>query len=154
MTKHKGNSARLVGGVALGLQVPDVYQCFTKEMGVFSNPTSQNAPAKLRVAFEVRPLSRPLLQCAPPGCRSPYAHLLRSSPVSSTRLFDCQSSSPTHAISSFSHRRRLRLVYILFSQWLLISDFTSHSPSIPESSYSGSAHWSLLWSATRRITGG
>ena len=40
-------------GDAVGAQVPDVYQCFTKEMGVFSNPTSPNAPAKLRVAFEV-----------------------------------------------------------------------------------------------------
>ena len=39
--------------------MPDVYQCFTKEMGVFSNPTSPNAPAKLRVAFEVRPPARP-----------------------------------------------------------------------------------------------
>jgi len=41
---------RYTGGL-----VPDVYQCFTKEMGVFSNPTSPNAPAKLRVAFEVAP---------------------------------------------------------------------------------------------------
>ena len=44
------------------MQVPDVYQCFTKEMGVFSNPTSPNAPAKLRVAFEV---SRPLRSSHP-----------------------------------------------------------------------------------------
>jgi len=35
--------------------VPDVYQCFTKEMGVFANPTAPNSPAKLRVAFEVAP---------------------------------------------------------------------------------------------------
>merc|ERR1711966_21355 len=41
---------RYTGGL-----VPDVYQCFTKEMGVFSNPTSKAAPAKLRVAFEVAP---------------------------------------------------------------------------------------------------
>lgn len=35
--------------------VPDVYQCFTKEMGVFANPTAPKSPAKLRVAFEVAP---------------------------------------------------------------------------------------------------
>ena len=29
------------------------YRCFTKEMGVFANPTSKASPAKLRVAFEV-----------------------------------------------------------------------------------------------------
>merc|ERR1711966_295232 len=35
--------------------VPDVYQCFTKEMGVFATPTAPKSPAKLRVAFEVAP---------------------------------------------------------------------------------------------------
>jgi sedoheptulose-bisphosphatase len=35
--------------------VPDVYQQFTKRQGVFSNPTSKNAPAKLRLAFEAAP---------------------------------------------------------------------------------------------------
>lgn len=35
--------------------VPDVYQQFTKGMGVFANPTSKNAPAKLRLAFEAAP---------------------------------------------------------------------------------------------------
>jgi sedoheptulose-bisphosphatase len=35
--------------------VPDVYQQFTKRQGVFSNPTSKNAPAKLRIAFEAAP---------------------------------------------------------------------------------------------------
>merc|ERR1719453_1468259 len=34
---------RYTGGL-----VPDVYQCFTKEMGVFSNPTSPSAPSKAR----------------------------------------------------------------------------------------------------------
>jgi len=43
---------RYTGGL-----VPDVYQCFTKEMGVFANPTSQASPAKLRVAFEVAPFA-------------------------------------------------------------------------------------------------
>ena len=43
---------RYTGGL-----VPDVYQCFTKEMGVFANPTSKASPAKLRVAFEVAPFS-------------------------------------------------------------------------------------------------
>jgi len=35
--------------------VPDVYQQFTKEQGVFSNPTSAGSPAKLRLAFEAAP---------------------------------------------------------------------------------------------------
>jgi fructose-1,6-bisphosphatase len=35
--------------------VPDVYQQFTKEQGVFSNPTSETSPAKLRIAFEAAP---------------------------------------------------------------------------------------------------
>jgi len=35
--------------------VPDVYQQFTKEQGVFSNPTSKTSPAKLRLAFEAAP---------------------------------------------------------------------------------------------------
>eukprot|EP00816_Leptocylindrus_hargravesii_P012249 CAMPEP_0196806710 /NCGR_PEP_ID=MMETSP1362-20130617/6618_1 /TAXON_ID=163516 /ORGANISM="Leptocylindrus danicus, Strain CCMP1856" /LENGTH=369 /DNA_ID=CAMNT_0042180311 /DNA_START=65 /DNA_END=1174 /DNA_ORIENTATION=+ len=35
--------------------VPDVYQQFTKTQGVFSNPTSEGSPAKLRLAFEAAP---------------------------------------------------------------------------------------------------
>jgi hypothetical protein len=35
--------------------VPDVYQQFTKGMGVFCNPTSEKSPAKLRLAFEAAP---------------------------------------------------------------------------------------------------
>merc|ERR1712176_953193 len=35
--------------------VPDVYQQFTKGQGVFSNPTSEASPAKLRLAFEAAP---------------------------------------------------------------------------------------------------
>ncbi|KAG7342865.1 fructose-1,6-bisphosphatase [Nitzschia inconspicua] len=35
--------------------VPDCYMQFTKNMGVFCNPTSQASPAKLRVAFEAAP---------------------------------------------------------------------------------------------------
>jgi len=35
--------------------VPDVYQQFTKNQGVFSNPTSKESPAKLRLAFEAAP---------------------------------------------------------------------------------------------------
>merc|ERR1712118_135752 len=35
--------------------VPDVYQQFTKRQGVFSNPTSDSSPAKLRLAFEAAP---------------------------------------------------------------------------------------------------
>lgn len=35
--------------------VPDVYQQFTKQQGVFSNPTCESSPAKLRLAFEAAP---------------------------------------------------------------------------------------------------
>jgi sedoheptulose-bisphosphatase len=35
--------------------VPDVYQQFTKEQGIFTNPTSGSSPAKLRIAFEAAP---------------------------------------------------------------------------------------------------
>jgi len=35
--------------------VPDVYQQFTKGQGIFTNPTSENSPAKLRLAFEAAP---------------------------------------------------------------------------------------------------
>jgi sedoheptulose-bisphosphatase len=35
--------------------VPDVYQQFTKNMGIFTNPTSDASPAKLRLAFEASP---------------------------------------------------------------------------------------------------
>ena len=35
--------------------VPDIYQQFTKNQGVFSNPTSPKSPAKLRLAFEAAP---------------------------------------------------------------------------------------------------
>jgi len=41
---------RYTGGL-----VPDVYQQFTKGQGVFSNPTSETSPAKLRLAFEAAP---------------------------------------------------------------------------------------------------
>eukprot|EP00959_Pyramimonas_sp_CCMP1952_P034121 715201-Pyramimonas_sp.AAC.1 len=41
---------RYTGGL-----VPDVYQQFTKQQGVFSNPTSAKSPAKLRLAFEAAP---------------------------------------------------------------------------------------------------
>merc|ERR1719413_251122 len=35
--------------------VPDIFQQFTKGQGVFSNPTSETSPAKLRLAFEAAP---------------------------------------------------------------------------------------------------
>jgi len=35
--------------------VPDICQQFTKQMGVFANPTSDKSPAKLRLAFEAAP---------------------------------------------------------------------------------------------------
>jgi len=43
---------RYTGGL-----VPDVYQQFTKGQGVFANPTSTAAPAKLRLAFEAAPFA-------------------------------------------------------------------------------------------------
>jgi len=48
MTERK--TLRYTGGL-----VPDVYQQFTKNMGVFCNPTSAKSPAKLRLAFEAAP---------------------------------------------------------------------------------------------------
>lgn len=47
---EKRYTLRYSGGL-----VPDVYQQFTKNQGVFSNPTSQTSPAKLRLAFEASP---------------------------------------------------------------------------------------------------
>jgi len=41
---------RYTGGL-----VPDICQQFTKKQGVFSNPTSEASPAKLRLAFEAAP---------------------------------------------------------------------------------------------------
>jgi len=38
--------------------VPDVCQQFTKKQGVFTNPTSNASPAKLRLAFEAAPFGR------------------------------------------------------------------------------------------------
>ena len=32
-----------------------MYQQFTKGQGIFTNPTSENSPAKLRLAFEAAP---------------------------------------------------------------------------------------------------
>lgn len=37
--------------------VPDIYQIFLRGNGVFSNPSSQSAPAKLRFLYEVAPCS-------------------------------------------------------------------------------------------------
>lgn len=42
----------LVGGLG-----PDVYQLFVKGHGVFCNPASNGAPAKLRLAYEVAPIA-------------------------------------------------------------------------------------------------
>jgi len=44
---------RYTGGL-----VPDVCQQFTKGFGVFSNPTTLKAPAKLRLAFEAAPFAK------------------------------------------------------------------------------------------------
>jgi sedoheptulose-bisphosphatase len=39
------------------LQVPDVHHILAKGGGVFCNPTSPSAPAKLRVLYECMPLA-------------------------------------------------------------------------------------------------
>jgi len=48
-----GYTLRYTGGM-----VPDIYQIFIKGHGVFSNPTSRQAPAKLRVLYESAPVAR------------------------------------------------------------------------------------------------
>ena len=47
---EKRYTLRYSGGL-----VPDIYQQFTKEQGIFANPTSKGSPAKLRLAFEAAP---------------------------------------------------------------------------------------------------
>jgi sedoheptulose-bisphosphatase len=42
---------RYTGGL-----VPDVYQQFTKHQGIYTNPTSDQSPAKLRITYEAAPL--------------------------------------------------------------------------------------------------
>lgn len=37
--------------------VPDIYQIFMKEKGIFSNLSSPKNPAKLRVLYEVGPMA-------------------------------------------------------------------------------------------------
>jgi sedoheptulose-bisphosphatase len=43
---------RYTGGL-----VPDLYQQFTKGMGIYMNPVSTKSPAKLRLTFEVAPMA-------------------------------------------------------------------------------------------------
>ncbi|KAL8439916.1 hypothetical protein Efla_004841 [Eimeria flavescens] len=47
---------------------PDVYQIFVKGHGIFCNPASAGAPAKLRIVYEVAPMA--LLVEAAGGCTS------------------------------------------------------------------------------------
>ncbi|CDJ42603.1 sedoheptulose-1,7 bisphosphatase, putative [Eimeria tenella] len=49
---EKKYTLRYTGGLG-----PDVYQLFVKGHGVFCNPASDEAPAKLRLAFEVAPIA-------------------------------------------------------------------------------------------------
>nr|AZL94398.1 sedoheptulose-1,7-bisphosphatase [Nephromyces sp. MMRI]AZL94399.1 sedoheptulose-1,7-bisphosphatase [Nephromyces sp. MMRI] len=49
---EKKYTLRYTGGL-----VPDVYQIFQKGNGIFSNPASENAPAKLRLVYEVAPIA-------------------------------------------------------------------------------------------------
>ncbi|PHJ17549.1 sedoheptulose- -bisphosphatase [Cystoisospora suis] len=48
---------RYTGKLKGGGLVPDVYQIFVKKQGVFCNPASPAAPAKLRMCFEILPLA-------------------------------------------------------------------------------------------------
>lgn len=50
--RNKQYTLRYSGGL-----VPDIYQIFLRGNGVFSNPSSQSAPAKLRFLYEVAPCS-------------------------------------------------------------------------------------------------
>jgi sedoheptulose-bisphosphatase len=43
---------RYTGGL-----VPDIYQQFTKQQGIYINPTSDNSPAKLRLTYEAIPIA-------------------------------------------------------------------------------------------------
>lgn len=49
---------RYVGGL-----VPDVFQQFTKQQGIFANPTSPAAAAKLRICFEAAPFGLLVERC-------------------------------------------------------------------------------------------
>ncbi|CEM01484.1 unnamed protein product [Vitrella brassicaformis CCMP3155] len=49
---EKRYTLRYTGGL-----VPDVYQLFVKGQGVFCNPASDKAPAKLRLVFECAPIA-------------------------------------------------------------------------------------------------
>ncbi|CDJ47487.1 sedoheptulose-1,7 bisphosphatase, putative [Eimeria brunetti] len=49
---EKRYTLRYTGGLG-----PDVYQLFVKGHGVFCNPASNGAPAKLRLAYEVAPIA-------------------------------------------------------------------------------------------------
>lgn len=49
---EKRYTLRYTGGLG-----PDVYQLFVKGHGVFCNPASRGAPAKLRLAYEVAPIA-------------------------------------------------------------------------------------------------
>lgn len=49
---EKRYTLRYTGGLG-----PDVYQLFVKGHGVFCNPASSGAPAKLRLAYEVAPIA-------------------------------------------------------------------------------------------------
>ena len=37
--------------------MPDAYQLFAKNQGIFANPTSPSSPAKLRMVFEAAPVA-------------------------------------------------------------------------------------------------
>jgi sedoheptulose-bisphosphatase len=49
---EKRLTLRYTGGL-----VPDMYRQFTKEQGIFANPTTPKAPAKVRIAFEAAPFA-------------------------------------------------------------------------------------------------
>ena len=94
----EGYTLRYSGGL-----VPDVYQQFTKNMGIFTNPTSEKSPAKLRLAFEASPsASSSRRRAARPPTASPAApsSTCRSTPSTSARR--SASAPPTRSTASTS----------------------------------------------------
>ena len=87
--QDEGYTLRYTGGL-----VPDVYQQFTKNMGIFTNPTSEKSPAKLRLAFEASPF----------GLLVEQAGGKTSDGVTGGSVL-VSISHPTHTASAIAHTR-------------------------------------------------
>ena len=83
--------------------VPDIYQQFTKNQGVFANPTSDSSPAKLRLAFEAAPFGLLVEKAggkSPTASRAAPSWTWRSRPWTSAR--PSASGRPTRSTASTS----------------------------------------------------